>query len=127
MAEPAVPDTQVEEWLVKALAPEEAFSLDGARYAAIIAVLCAYDRKVEREFFADVLATTLNITHAATELEYAASVVGALIKAEPERGTPEVLDAAIKDRVKDLHRFRAKLHKKMALVAEMPPPGTKLS
>lgn len=93
-------------------------TLEYTRYAAVNVVAACFDRKVERDFFIDVLNLAFNINEHARRFQLASAVVDGLSATPPmplEKivATRDILGA-------ELETWRKKLFAKMALVIEMP-------
>lgn len=91
-----------------------------------LVMMCAFDRKVEREFMAGLIDDVTMIGIDLSEMEKAGAMREFLLKLDPERD-PQVLDAEVEKLIVGFMRKRANLADKLDKISQIPGSDTKLS
>jgi hypothetical protein len=93
-------------------------TLEYTRYAAANSVAACFDRKVERDFFIDILNLAFNINEHARRFQLASDIVAGLTATPP---LPLEKIVMMRDILgTELEEWRKKLAAKMNLVVQMP-------
>jgi hypothetical protein len=105
---------------------ETPLSGDDIRMLSALVLMACYDRKVEREFLAEVIETMSEMHDCVGVLEKGVSYIYILSEIDPER-TPSVLGGAIKEWGEEFTRLRRKLASYMEKLVECPTAADRIS
>ncbi len=120
-------DPQIDEdKLLFILDPDNDISLPALRVSFYVAVVCAYDRKVEREFFGDVLEIMRKATALQATMEVGKSICE-WIKEQDSKRDCAVLQEGMEAAVQEMQGYRKEMYNKLKLVAQCPTSDDKLS
>lgn len=108
-----------EEHLLSMLDPDVPASVEEISLAAAMAVMDCFDRKVQREFFWDVLTKAGQMFTSVKQAEIIAAVQSGKGETEP---APEMIQV-----VQQIRALRRSLYEKMTLVAQCPTDDDKIS
>ena len=115
--------------LVSALDPDAQISLDGLRLMGRMCLMACQTNPVTDMFAMDVVDHVTEVFTLIAKLE-ASTTVGALLhvhKDDTHPLGPQVLDDAVEGLLNQIKHVRVHLTKQMALLQQLPPPGTILS
>lgn len=107
--------------------PDALIAPEGARFLCNLVLLAAYDRKVDREYFAEVLSTCHDIHVTMADLETAGKMMSVLAKFPDAPETPGPLMVETDKLCKTWARLRHKLADQFDLVTQCPTLSDKIS
>lgn len=110
-----------EQGIITCVDPNYLLTCDGIRNALMLSVLAAYDRGVEREFFADMLSQAMDGTEVVTRLQTVAKLHACMVQ-RAEREPSPMMTEAIDGVVAQVGRIRGNVKALMELVAQCPTP-----
>lgn len=109
-----------EDMILKTLQDEVfEFSSDDIRGLCNLVLLACYDRKVGREFFAEMIVHSTNMQECVSEVESGIKMISVLKKIDPTK-SPDTLSAAIKEWGKKFTTERRKMTEQFGLLCQCP-------
>lgn len=103
-----------------------ALTPNGVRSLCSLVLVTCYDRRVVREFMAEIIDLTTEISIIIADLECASRMRAILEERDPERD-PKVLDAKITALCAEFMALRKRIAEKFALVVQCPTASDSIS